>query len=451
MEKNTIIKLPSERVREFLKRLQQLAWLELFEKWFGVGVKLLWITLFIAFSVYLRKEYKKNIIYVQDFKVPPAWVEQGYSGEVVKQAILDEVDNLMNGIFANDKSTIGNNAANTEFLNELSVQGFNLKAVTKSILALLGKKDKSIGGYITLSDSTQTVAIQVTDQITQPLSIKRNEPAQHLIHKAAMEIMKVLSPKALVTYYMTKKDAVMVDNVYTYIKKHRELMTDYYFYITSVAVALNSLNYEKAFIWSDSLAKRFPNDKSVYYTQAEIYMTLAYNAKTDSVTTRKYKRLFVENMRKVSEPGLPDESNNLAQTANLFLARFYANENDFNAFFDLVERNHMETTLTPLLNNALAYAYISQKNYKKAEEALRTALSQAGDVGDYWDSLAELHSLQGKDSLAVVNLAVALRCPQKTAAVSVSAYQQDPRWQRLRKRPDFQQLLKQPITQNTAR
>ena len=442
MEKNTTVQLPSGRVRSFLKRLQQLAWLELFEKWFGVGVKLLWIILFVVFGVYLRKEYKRNIIYVQDFKVPPAWVEQGYSGEVVKQAILDEVDIIMNGVYANDKSTMGSNANNTEFLNELSVQGFNLKAVTKSILALLGKKDKSIGGYITLSDSTQTVAIQVTDQTTQPLFIKRNESAQHLIHKAAMEIMKVLSPKALVTYYMVKKDTVMVNNVYAYIKKHRELMTDYYFYITSVAVALNSLNYEEARIWSDSLAKRFPNDKSVYYTQAEIYMTLVYHAKADSVTTRKYKRLFVENMRKVGEPGLPDESHNLSETANRYLAGFYANENDFKSFIDLVERNHMETTLSPALNNALAYAYIIPKNYKKAEEALQRAISQASDVGDFWDSLAELHSLQGNDSLAVVNLTTALRCPQKSAVVSVSAYQQDARWQRLQKRPDFQQLLK---------
>ena len=131
----------------------------------------------------------------------PAWIEQGYSGEVVKQAILDEIDNIMNGVYASDKSMSGSNEDNTELLNELTVEGFNLRAVTKSILALLGKKDKSIGGYVTLSDSTQTVAIQVTNEITQPLSIKRNEPAQYLIHKAAMEIMKVRSPKALIYYY----------------------------------------------------------------------------------------------------------------------------------------------------------------------------------------------------------------------------------------------------------
>ena len=371
----------------------------------------------------------------------PAWIEQGYSGEVVKQAILDEIDNIMNGVYASDKSMSGSNEDNTELLNELTVEGFNLRAVTKSILALLGKKDKSIGGYVTLSDSTQTVAIQVTNEITQPLSIKRNEPAQYLIHKAAMEIMKVRSPKALIYYYMVKKDTDMVNKVYSYLKKRRGLMDDYYFYMTSVAVALDSLNYEEAFAWSDSSAKRFPNDKLIYYTQAEIYSTLAYNAKADSATIRKYKRLFVENMRKVSEPGVPAEAANLDQTANVYLAYFYANENDIKSLIDLVERKHMEQTLDAHLNNVLAYAYMARKDYKKAEGALRRAVSRAGDVSNYWDSLAELYSIQGKDSLAVVHLSKALKSPQKSADVSAKAYQTDTRWQRLRKRPDFQRAI----------
>ena len=445
MEKNTSINLPSGRVRGFLKRLQQLAWFELFEKWFGFGVKLLWISLFIAFCIYLRKEYKKNIFYVQDFRVPPAWVEQGYSGEVVKQAIIDEIDNIMNGVYGMGRSLVGSNEDNTEFLNELSVQGFNLRAVTKSILALLGKKDKTIGGYITFSDSTQNAAIQVTDQITQPLSIKRNEPAQNLVHKAALEIMKVRSPKALITYYMVKKDTVMVGKVYNYLRKHRELMSDYYFYMTSVAVALNSLNYEEAFAWSDSSAKRFPNDKLFYYTRAEIYMTMAYYAKADSATTLKYKRLFVENMRKVSDPGIPAQADNMAQAANLYLAGFYARENDVESLIHLVEQNRIDYRLDARIYNALAYGYMSRKEYKKAEQALSIAIAQAGEVGDYWDSLAELYSLQGKDSLTVVHLAKALKSPQKSEAVSVKAYQTDARWQRLRKRPDFQQLLKRDI------
>ena len=442
VEAKSSSKLQPGRIKSFLKQLQRLAWLELFEKWFGVGVKLLWLSLFIAFCIYLRKEYKKNIIYVHDFKVPPAWMEQGYSGEVVKQAIIDEIDTIMNSVFGTDRSLVGSNEDNTEFLNELSVEGFNLRAVTKSILALLGKKDKRVGGYITFSDSTQTVAIQVTDQITQPLSIRRGEPAQNLIHKAAIEIMKVRAPKALITYYMVKRDTIMVDKVYNYLKKHRELMNDYYFYMTSVAVALNSLNYEEAFAWSDSSAKQFPNDKLVYYTRAEIYMTLAKYAKVNSVTTQKYKRLFVENMRKVSEPGLPAQEDNLAQTANFYLAAYYAGENDVESLIHLLEQTHIEYRLSAPIYNVLAYGYMGRKDYKKAEQALRNAIAQAGDVGDYWDSLAELYSIQHKDSVAVVYLAKALTSPRKSGAVSKQAYHTDARWQQLQNRPDFQQLLK---------
>ncbi|GAB3513822.1 hypothetical protein GCM10027341_56300 [Spirosoma knui] len=446
MEPINAISPSAGRVRSFLKSLQQLAWFELFEKWFGVGVKLLWLSLFIAFCIYLRKEYKKTIYYVQDFKVPPAWVEQGYSGEVVKQAILDEIDSILDGIYGMNRSMVGSNEDNTELLNELSVEGFNLRAVTKSILALLGRQDRTIGGYITLSDSTQQVSIQVTDQITQPLSIGRHEPAQKLIHQAALEIMKVRSPKALITYYMIKKDSVMVDKVYAYLKKHRTLMSDYYFYMTSVAVALNSLNYEEAFAWTDSAASQFPTDKLAYYTRAEIYMTLAAHSKADSATIRNYKQLFVDNMRKVGEPGLPAQAANMAQTANFYLAGFYVRENDAESLIDLMEHNRLETRLSAPIYNALAYGYMARSDYKKAEESLHIALSQAGQVGDYWDSLAELHSRQGRDSLAVVYLGKALKSPQKSEAVSAKAYRADARWQRLRKRTDFQQLLKPYVT-----
>lgn len=172
---------------------------------------------------------------------------------------------------------------------------------------------------------------------------------------------------------------------------------------------------------------------------------MAAYAKTDSATTRKYKQLFVENMRKVGKPGLPSQAENLEQTANFYLAGFYARENDVASLIDLLERNRIEYRLNAGIYNVLAYGYIARKDYKKAEAALRRATAQAGEVGDYWYSLAELYSLQGRDSLAVVYLGKALKSPQKSAAVSARAYQSDARWHRLRKRPDFQHLLKRPL------
>ena len=443
MNVNTFVKQQPSRIKAFLKQIRQLAWFELLENWFSLGIKLFWITLLLIFGIYLRKEYKKDIFYIQDFQVPPVWVEQGYSGEVVKQAIIDDIDNITNSIYSNEKSNLGPNEDGTEVLSDISIEGFNLKAITKSILAILGKKNKNISGYITISDSTQTVAIQVTDQITQPLSVKRSEPAQKLIHKTTLEIMKIKSPGTLIAYYQIKKDTTMVQNVYRYLSKHRALINDYLFYDLSVLVSLFEGRYDKAFIWADSVQKKFPNDRLAFFDKARIYGKLIYYGKADSVTTQKYKNLYVENLLKTKEPGRTAKvESDIGKSASIYLALFHYNERDFKSFINAVETASIEQSLDAAQNNALAYAYVSQKDYTKAEEAIRRTLFLANDVGDYWDSLAEIYSLQNEDSLAVVNLTVALNCPQKSPAVSVEAYQKDARWDRLRKREDFQKLMK---------
>ncbi len=442
MDVDTSTKLPLGRIKAFLKQLQQLAWLELFEKWFGLGVKLLWITLFVAFAIYLRKEYKKDIYYIQDFKVPPACVEQGYSGEVVKQAIIDDIGKIINSAYSSEKSMTPVNEDGIELLSDFSIEGFNLKAVTRSIMAIFGKKNKHIGGYVTLNDSTQTAAIQVTDQITQPISIRRNEPAQNLIRKATLEIMKVRSPGGLIAHYMTKNDTVMVKSVYNYLSRHRELTKDFYFYELSISMALYERRTKEAFAWADSLELKFPNDKWTFYERAKIYALLAYYTKSDTATTNKNKRLYVENLLKAKEPGRTTENyRDIDDQIDIALAGFYYNEKDYKSFIPILERMRSKQALNAAQYNGLAYAYFYQKDYGEAEIAVQRAVLLAGDVGDYWDSLAEIYSVQGKDSLAVANLAIALKSPQKSAAVSVQAYQTDARWDRLRKRSDFQALL----------
>ena len=447
METNSPTKLPPGRIRAFLKQIQQLAWLELFEKWFSLGVKLLWLTLFVAFCVFLRKEYKKDIFYIQDFKVPPAWTEQGYSGEVVKQAIIDDINHIKAAVYdngnADGKSITGSNEDGIEFLSDFSIEGFNLKAITKSILAVFGKKNKTIGGYITLNDSTQTVAVQVTDLITQPLSVKRNEAAQKLIHKATLEIMKVKAPGLLIAYYQVKNDTVMVKTIYAYLFRHRELIKDDRFYDIAIAISLYNRQYDTALAWADSMQQKYPTDKLTFYDKAKIYGKLAYQLKTDSVTTRKNKRLFVDNLRKVKElDGTPELDAYFDILVDKALINFYYNEKDYESLKQITEKVSVKQSLDAPMNNVLAYTFMENKDFKRAEEALKRAVFLASNNGDYWDSLAELYSIQGKDSLAVVNLKIALRCSQKSPEVSVQAYQKDDRFQRLRKRNDFQLLMK---------
>ena len=233
----------------------------------------------------------------------------------------------------------------------------------------------------------------------------------------------------------------MAQRTYSYLTRHREFTKDYYFYLISISASIFDKQYANAFAWADSLGTRFPNDKLTYFARAQIYRTLIYYDTKDSTITKKYKKLLVENFQKVKEPGRTSENeNSIDNSVDIALTGFYFNEKDYRAVIDIVEKSKLP--FDPVQNNFLAYAYIYQKKYKKAEDVLKKVVLHASDRGDYWDSLAELYSIQHKDSLAVVNLRIALKCPQRSEAVSVQAYQKDTRWDRLREREDFRSLMK---------
>jgi hypothetical protein len=433
-----------ELLKDFLKQLKQLTWLEVFEKWFGLAIKLIWVILFVAFGIYLRKEYKKDIYYLQDFKVPPSWVEQGYSGDVVKMAINDEIDKIANIVYEDDESVNGKDEDNTQILSDLSIDGFNLKAVTKSILGIFGKKNKTIGGYVTVKDTASVMSVQVTDLISQPVSINKKESTQKLINKAALEIMKVKMPRILVGYYMAKNDTIMAQNTFKYLKKHRGIIKDYYFYDLAMSMALYENDVEKAQIWTDSLEKKYPNDKLIYYEKARTNSYTMYYTKSDSITIKKNKQLLVENLQNMVAPERTSEAeNNLDRYAYRLLGGYYYREKKYQEYRNTLDQLSKIEPLTAAMYNGLAYSYIYEKNYSKAEELLKKTTFLASDIGDYWDSLAELYSLQGKDSLVVGNLKRALNSPKiYSPNVSISAFKTDKRWDRLRNRRDFQELLK---------
>lgn len=441
---NSLPKRTLELLKDFLKQFKRLTWLEVFDKWFGLAIKFIWIVLFIAFGIYLRKEYKRDIYYLQDFKVPPSWVEQGYSGDVVKMSINDEIDKIANIVYEDDESVKGKDEDNTQILSDLSIDGFNLKAVTKSILSVFGKRNKTIGGYVTIKDTTSIMTIQVTDLISQPISINKNESTQKLINKAAFEIMKVKMPSILLGYYMTKKDTIMAQNTFRYLKKHRAIIKDYYFYDLAISMALYENNVEKAQIWTDSLEKKYPNDKLIYYNKARINTYVAYYVKPDSTIIKKHKQLLVENLQNMVAPERVSEiENNFDKYAYNMLGGYYYREKKYQEYRNTLDKLSKIEPLSAGMYNGLAYSYIYEKNYTKAEGLLKEATFLASEVGDYWDSLAELYSLQGKDSLVVVNLKKALNSPKiNSPNISIAAFKTDKRWDRVRNRKDFQGLLK---------
>jgi tetratricopeptide (TPR) repeat protein len=432
------------QILTFIKQLRVLVWLEIFEKWFGFFLKLLWISAFIAFGIYLNKEYKKNTYYLKDFKVPNSWVEQGYTGDVVKEAILDEIDIIKE----EDSKPFGRNKNiqlirnkdndNTQILSEINVEGFNLKVIVKTILSILGKKDKNIGGYVTVSDSTQTIAIQITDQITKQFSIGRKASVKNLVHNATLHIMRIKQPLTLLNYYGNRNDIVAVLDVFKYLQSHRNVINDDDFYIASSGIALFTKDFDKADAWADSLLQRFPNEMTAYTIKANSYLYRAKYSNIDTLEKIKYGQLSADYLKKAI-------IHNTINGEKVPLTRLYFQLSGY--YFDLNnEKLGMEylnkiETFDAETYNYLGYVYIKQKNYSKAELAFKSATNDAPENGNYWDSLGELYALQGKDSLSVVYLRKALKSPVKVEGVSIEAYKKDPRWQRLQKRKDFQLLL----------
>jgi len=423
----------------------------MFDKWFGFFVKVIWLVLFISLGIYLYQEYHKNTFYLKDFKVPVAWEDQGYSGEVVKEAILDEIDKvnqelaLQIGLSINDrnlKSTRNSDNDNTQILSEINVEGFNLRVIVKAILNFFGKKDKNIGGYVTLTDSLQTITVQITDQTVKEFSADKSHPIKNLVHDAALYIMLVRQPYSLLQYYNMRGDTIALKKTYDYLKRHRDVIKDNDFYFLACNVSLIERDFDKADSWADSLLQKYPDDMNSYWSKSNVsFNRLRFN-KSDSLQKIKYNKIYVENLKKCIVHNTVDGEKVSLSNVYLQLARYYFNQKNIRLAEQYVAKSRAIKPFGGFENNALCYSYIDAKNYIKAEQFIKKAINIEPDNANYWDSLAEVYALQGKDSLCVATLKKALDSPIKIGTVSTKAYEKDPRWQNLQNRRDFSALLK---------
>jgi tetratricopeptide (TPR) repeat protein len=428
--------------KSFFRRIQIISWFELFEKWFAFGVKLLWVSLFVTLGLYIKKEYKKDIYYLQDFKVPEDWTKLGYTGDVTKEAIIDEIDAVKDESSWNVEETSRyKEDDNTEFLSDISVEGFNLKILVKAALTLLGKKDKAIGGYVTLSDSTQTMAIQITDQTTTKVSVPRKAPIQSLINKATLQIMRVKQPIILLSYYYAKKDSLGIVNADVYLKKHRAAISNFNFYFASVGTALYQKNYTKAEAWADSMILYYPEEIQSYTNKSNIYLHKMYS-QPDSSNYEKNKKLYIEYQEKAILHNKSDGVEVPVYGYYVELGMYVSRWGDHKKALTYFEKANKIKPPTAYVYNQMAYVYFRAKNYKKADEFVDKAIEKDPENAEYIDSKAEIYSVAGKDSLAVIYLQKALKATKKSKSVTVEAYRQDPRWQRLLARKDYQKLIR---------
>jgi len=434
-------------VNFFLKRLKLASWFELFEKWFGFGVRLIWLSLAILFGLYLRKEYKKDIYYLKNFDVPNSWYEQGYSGKVVKEMIIDEVDAIRKNIsneFWGDGSLVPSRSKEddkTEFLSEINVEGFNLKTVVNGVLSLLGKKNKTIGGYITLDETSKKAAIQITDQQTSVVKIDTQFSNDSLIHQAALQVLKIKYPLVYLSYQFRKNDTTAIVDLVRYLEVNQTSENEFDYYIAKSNVSLFLRRFDEADIVSDSLLAKFPKKVDSHTHKSTIYRYKAALAK-DTVEFNKYRDLYTQSILNGISVFNPEEDNELTLNhLHILVADLYRTYKFKESAEHFVKANKIRP-LTPLQNNVYGYVSIKLKDYKTAEIAFKNSTSGEPQNSNYWDSLGELYSITGKDSLAINCLQKALKARIKHKSVTKAAYEKDIRWDKIRNRDDFKKMMK---------
>jgi tetratricopeptide (TPR) repeat protein len=435
-------------INRFIKSLKWTLWFEIFERWFGFGIKFIWLVLVILFGVYLRKEYQKDIYYLKNFDVPNSWVEEGYSGKVVKEMIIDEVDAIRKNInddFWGDGALVPSRTKEddkTEFLSEINVEGFNLKTVVNGILSLLGKRNKTIGGYITLDENSKKAAIQITDQQTSVVKIKKKYPNDSLIHEAALQVLKIKYPRIYLTYQFNKNDTVAIVNLVRFLEINKTDKNEFDYYIVKSKVSLFLQRYEEADALSDSLLAKFPKEVDAHTHKSVIYRYKAAFAK-DTVEYKKFRDIYTQCILNGIEVYNPEEDNELTLNhLHILIADLYRTYNYKGSAEHFVLASKIRP-LTSLQNNVYGYVSIKLKDFKTAEVALKNATSNEPQNSNYWDSLGEFYSITGKDSMAINCLQRALKAPIKHKSVTKVAYQKDARWDKIRKRPDFVKMMKE--------
>ena len=208
------------------------------------------------------------------------------------------------------------------------------------MLSLLGKKDKNIGGYVTLNDSSQTMSLQITNQITKKLNIGRQKPIKNLIRDAALHIMRIRQPALLLVYYQAQNDTVAVKEAYNYLVKYRDVTRDYDFYNASYRISLFVRDFDKADAWADSLLQKFPDDIAGYLSKASTSIIKINYGNLDSLEKVKYNRIYVENLEKAIVHDTRDGEKATLEDVYLRLSGYYFSQKNEKLGIEYAEKSN---------------------------------------------------------------------------------------------------------------
>ncbi len=408
-----------------------------------------------------RKAYLNDTYTLSAFNVPPSLEERGYSGTVVVDKVVAEMQGILSKRYFDEQNPEAYRRINTQptlqFNTESRAGYFDLRALFQMGKVFLGKKDKAIRGNITLDSNRIKLALIMPDEGAYPLSIGSDESLDSLFHRVAVHLIRQTTPQYLVYYFLDKQAYDEAENLLEEIDfklnnapKNAAYESDrIQWFLAWTNLLMAKKDYPNALLKIDELRQLYPKDLAGYAQKVNILFSQVVeleNQKADKATVKAIAQ-------QASDLAQLVENQNLSSS---FLDKKMAQGWLYANWAYMLQKIDTDTTVVlakyrkaiELLPQAaasynnLSYFYMDNHNYPEAEIYLKKALLADPKDGNTWDTYAELMWTKG-DTLRFYNcLEQALKNHNPTEGVSAEDYAKDARWQQVWEQKRFQLLLK---------
>jgi tetratricopeptide (TPR) repeat protein len=408
-----------------------------------------------------RQAYQNDAYTLSAFNVPPSLEARGYSGTVVVDKIVAEMQAILSKRYFDEQNPEAYRRINTQptlqFNTESRAGYFDLRALFQMGKLFLGKKDKTIRGHITLDTNVIRLSLLLPDEAAFPLSINSRASLDSLFHQVAVHLIRQTTPQYLVYYYLDKQEYDAAEKLLEEIdfRLNNEHQKPTYsndriqWYLAWTNFLLAKKDYPNALQKIDELQKLFPKDLAGYAQKVNILFSQVVELENQKVDKNTVKSIaneasklaqFIENQNFSSQ--FLDKKMAMGWLYSNWAYMLQKIETDSATVLTKYRKSIELLPQAAASYNNLSYFYMDNKNYSEAEIYLKKALFADPKDGNTWDTYAELMLVKG-DTLRFYNcIEQALKNHNPTEGVSSENYKKDARWQRFWGDKRFLDLLK---------
>jgi tetratricopeptide (TPR) repeat protein len=407
-----------------------------------------------------KKVYQDESFVFSPFSVPPALVDKGYSGEVLVDKILSDMHAILSRRYHDEQNPEAYRKVlsrpDLNFSAGSRAGYFDFQALFQVGKVLLGKRDKTIKGHLTLDESLVKLYIQMPDDVMIPLSIKENISMDSLTQQAAEFLIRHTTPQYLVYYFLNKQqfseaEKLLQEIDFQLISNKKNKHYDYeriQWFIGYINYYLAQQDFENAFRKADALREAYPNDLAPYAQLVNVYMSELLHLENNGADSSIVKSL-AQKAVDVAAQIEKNDYNSIFLEKKMGLGWVYANWaymlqkiniNDARILPKYEKAIEILPTASFAYNN-FSYYYLDKKDYAACENVLKKAVLADPKDGNSWDTYAEVMLVKNDLPRFYDCIEKALQNLNPTEGITSELYAVDKRWERVRGEKRFQDLL----------